>query len=244
MQADAYGRSLQRENLKIIVLGPGVAQPFDLSKRQQIADRLRERGYSLAKLGEELLEEAEAPLHLALRSELPRIDLLLVLNTGEAPLVELTTISTDLRARQITRVWWWREHAAGPPLYSKRRCDDVRQLAVQPRRVRKLRVGRVDARDGRSIQYEQSAVRRPPNESGTSTAELSPSQRSAASLENDGVFKWCFLFGRVYGRPALIDQFGQMRAENSLEFEKVRDHPFVNFVQGLLVVADAALAFD
>ena len=114
MQADAYGRSLQRENLKIIVLGPGVAQPFDLSKRQQIADRLRERGYSLAKLGEELLEEAEAPLHLALRSELPRIDLLLVLNTGEAPLVELTTISTDLRARQITRVWWWREHAAGP----------------------------------------------------------------------------------------------------------------------------------
>ena len=113
MQADHYSRSLQRETLKIIVLGPGEAQPSDLSKRHQIAERLRERGYLQTMLGEELLGGAEAPYHLALRSELPQIDLLLVLNTGEAPLVELTTISTDLRARHITRVWWWRRHAEG-----------------------------------------------------------------------------------------------------------------------------------
>lgn len=92
-----------------MVLGPGESQPRDLCKRRQIASRLRENGYSLAILGEDLLEGAEAPLHLALRSELPSIDLLLVLNTGAAPLVELTTISFDLRARQITRVWSKRE---------------------------------------------------------------------------------------------------------------------------------------
>ena len=76
--------------------------------------RLRDRGYSRVILGEELLGEPESPLHLALRSELPEIDLLLVLNTGPAPLVELTIISLDHRARQNTRVWWSREHAAGP----------------------------------------------------------------------------------------------------------------------------------
>ena len=113
MQADQYTRFLQRENLKIIVLGPGQAQPSDLSKRQQIAVRLRARGYTLTMLGEELLEDAEAPFHLALRSEIPRIDLLLVLNTGVAPLVELTTISLDYRARQITRVWSKRAYREG-----------------------------------------------------------------------------------------------------------------------------------
>ena len=110
MQADQYAKSLQRENLRVIVLGPGEAQPSDLSKRQQIASRLRDRGYSRAMLGEDFLEGAKAPLHLALRSELWRIDLLLVLNTGPAPLVELTTISPDYRARQITRVWTKREY--------------------------------------------------------------------------------------------------------------------------------------
>ena len=113
LEADQYAKSLQRESLRIIVLGPGEAQPPDLRKRKQIKCRLRGRGYSRAMLGEEFLEGTEAPLHLALRSELWKIDLLLVLNTGESPLVELTTISTDLRARQITRVWWRREHADG-----------------------------------------------------------------------------------------------------------------------------------
>ena len=64
-------------------------------------------------LGEDLLQESEAPLHLDLRSKLRDIDLLLVLNTGAAPLAELTTISSDLRARQITRVWWKREFKQG-----------------------------------------------------------------------------------------------------------------------------------
>ena len=84
-----------------------------MRKRRQIASCLREKGYTLAVLGEELLEEAEAPLHLALRSELPDIDLLLVLNSGPAPLTELTAISFGHRARQITRVWWKREFKEG-----------------------------------------------------------------------------------------------------------------------------------
>ena len=109
MQADLYARRLQRERLRIVVLGPGEAQPRDLSKCRQIASRLRENGYTRAVLGKDLLQETEAPLQLALRSELAHIDLLLVLNTGAAPLVELTTISSDLRARQITRVWSKRE---------------------------------------------------------------------------------------------------------------------------------------
>ena len=76
--------------------------------------RLRDCGYSLAMLGEELLGEPEAPLHLALQSELSEIDLLLVLNTGVVPLVELTAISSEYRARQITRVWSKREYTEGP----------------------------------------------------------------------------------------------------------------------------------
>ena len=113
LQANQYARYLQRESLRIVVLGPGEAQPRDLSKRRQITSRLRDHGYSLARLGEDLLEDTEAPLHLALLSELRKIDLLLVLNTGVAPIVELTTISFDHRARQITRVWSKREYAEG-----------------------------------------------------------------------------------------------------------------------------------
>ena len=113
MQADQYARHLQRESLRVVVLGPGEAQPRDLSKRRQIASRLRDRGYLLAMLGEDLLEDAEAPLHLALLSELREIDLLLVLNTGAAPIVELTAISSDYRARQITRGWSKREYTEG-----------------------------------------------------------------------------------------------------------------------------------
>lgn len=64
-------------------------------------------------LGEDFLGDSEAPLHLALRSELRKIDLLLVLNTGAAPLAELATISYDYRARQITKVWSKREYTEG-----------------------------------------------------------------------------------------------------------------------------------
>ena len=120
MQSDYFTEGLQRESLRIIVLGPGEAQPQDLRKRCQIKSRLLDNGYSRAKLGEDVLGEPEAPLHIALLSEMPHIDsemphidLLLVLNTGPAPLVELTTISFDYNARQKTRVWWKREYAEG-----------------------------------------------------------------------------------------------------------------------------------
>ena len=96
LKPEDHTKQLQRENLRIVVLGPGEAQRTDLSKRRQIVSRLQDRGYSLTILGEDLLDEPDAPLHLALRSELPKIDLLLVLNTGAAPLVELTAISSTI----------------------------------------------------------------------------------------------------------------------------------------------------
>ena len=114
MQADRFAGQLRREDLRVVVLGPGQSQPRDLRKREQIASSLHERGYSLAVLGEEILGEPEAPLHIALQRVLPEIDLLLVLNTGAAPLVELTAISSEYRARQITRVWSRREYTEGP----------------------------------------------------------------------------------------------------------------------------------
>ncbi len=49
------------------------------------------------------------PLHVALLNALSDIDLVLVLNTGVAPLTELASISFDFRAREITRVWSKRE---------------------------------------------------------------------------------------------------------------------------------------
>ena len=109
--ADEFARLLERERLRVVVLGPGEAQPQDLRKRRQIKCRQREHGYSLTALGEDILGDAEAPLPLALLAELPNIDLLLVLNTGPAPLVELTAIIRNYRARQITRVWSKREYA-------------------------------------------------------------------------------------------------------------------------------------
>ena len=113
MQADRYAGQLQRESLRVVILGPGKAQPRDLNKRNQIASRLRAHGYSLAVLGEEILGDPDLPLHIALQRMLPEIDLLLVLNTGAAPLVELTALSSDYRARQITRVWSKREYTEG-----------------------------------------------------------------------------------------------------------------------------------
>lgn len=106
-----YANLLRREALKIVVLGPGEAQPFDLKKRRQIKSRLIDQGYTQAELGEDVLGNPEMPLHLAFRNALSDIDLVLVLNTGAAPLTELTAISFDSRAREITRVWSKREFA-------------------------------------------------------------------------------------------------------------------------------------
>ena len=113
MNTDQYARLLRREGLRIVVLGPGEAQPCDLKKRRQIVSRLIDHGYALAKLGEDVLGNPEMPLHLALLNALSDIDLVLVLNTGAAPLAELTSISFDSRAREITRVWSKREFVRG-----------------------------------------------------------------------------------------------------------------------------------
>ena len=113
MNVNQYANLLRREALKIVVLGPGEAQPCDLNKRRQIVSRLIDRGYALAKSGEDVLGSPEMPLHLALSNALSDIDLVLVLNTGAAPLTELTSISLDARAREKTRVWSKREFVGG-----------------------------------------------------------------------------------------------------------------------------------
>lgn len=113
LNTSQYANLLRREDLRIVVLGPGKAQPCDLKKRRQIKSRLINRGYVQAKLGEDILGNTKIPLHLALRDVLSDIDLVLVLNTGVAPLVELTSISFDFRAREITRVWSKREFVRG-----------------------------------------------------------------------------------------------------------------------------------
>lgn len=83
MDTNQYANLLRREDLRIVVLGPGEAQPCDLKKRQQIACRLKDEGYVQAKLGEDILDDSDLPLHLALLNALSDIDLLLVLNTGQ-----------------------------------------------------------------------------------------------------------------------------------------------------------------
>ena len=106
MQAERWGRQLGRDNLRVVVLGPGESQKADFEKRKQITSRLRDHGYCLAELGEDFLGCPPEPLHIALLSALDTIDLLIVLNTGAASLAELSVISLDLAAREKTIVWW------------------------------------------------------------------------------------------------------------------------------------------
>lgn len=110
MTLDSYTDGLRRENLRVVVLGPGEAEPCEYRKRCQIAHRLRRHGYELTQLGEELLGEPSAPLAIALEHLIDHFDLLLVLNAGVAPLVELTSISKNYAARAKTRVWMKREY--------------------------------------------------------------------------------------------------------------------------------------
>lgn len=104
----------RRDSLRVVVLGPGDRQPRDLDKRRQVVSRLRSNGYLGTLLGEDFLGNPENALHMALRAALPDADLLLVLNTGPAPLVELTTISFNEEALHKTRVWSRREYTEGP----------------------------------------------------------------------------------------------------------------------------------
>ena len=103
---------LQKDELRIVLLGPGNAQPVDYQKRSSILEELKADGFARAKLGEETIGTTPYPLHMALLSHLPDIDLILVLNTGPGPLVELTALSLAPRARDITYVWWKRQHAS------------------------------------------------------------------------------------------------------------------------------------
>jgi len=95
-----------RSELRVVLLGPGEAQPAQHAKRCQIRDRLLVEGYDRAVLGEEIIgENSILPLSINLESKLAPDDLLLVLDAGPAPLVELTTIWRDLNLREITEVW-------------------------------------------------------------------------------------------------------------------------------------------
>lgn len=95
----------------MVLLGPGTTQERDYSKRCQIRDLLQQKGYNHAVLGEEALGPApDLPLNLALFTIVPQTDLILVLETGPAPLTEITTLMSIPRAREITRVWCLRDH--------------------------------------------------------------------------------------------------------------------------------------
>ena len=95
-----------KSECRVVLLGPGEAQPSHLQKRIEIRDRLRELGYDMAVLGEEILRDSRLPtLPLALLAELNSADLVLVLDTGVAPLAELATMMPNLHLREIIEVW-------------------------------------------------------------------------------------------------------------------------------------------
>ena len=71
---------------------------------------------TLACSGEDFIGLPDKPLHLALQEKMPDADLLLVLNTGPAPLAELVAISLlrSYEALRKTRVWSPRKYTEGP----------------------------------------------------------------------------------------------------------------------------------
>ena len=94
-----------KSKCRVVLLGPGDAQPSHLQKRIEIRDRLRVLGYELAVLGEEILGDPPLPLTIALLAELNPDDLVLVLDTGVAPLAELAAIMPNLSLRENTEEW-------------------------------------------------------------------------------------------------------------------------------------------
>lgn len=96
--------TLPREQLKILILGPGEDQPTEYTKRIAIRNQLRACGYTKVKLGEEILN-TNSPLPMALLAAVQDIDLILVLESGPAPLAEISILFPDYAARDITRVW-------------------------------------------------------------------------------------------------------------------------------------------
>lgn len=100
-----------RSELRIVLLGPGEAQVAQHRKRIDIRDRLLAEGYDRAVLGEQVIgPETVLPLSIELESNLESDDLILVLNAGPAPLVELTTIWQNQTLRENTEVWCPREY--------------------------------------------------------------------------------------------------------------------------------------
>lgn len=113
MQGPLQFPSLPRDQLRILLLGPGESQPRDLAKRQRILETLHQNGFDSAQLGEEKIgRDTPIPLQMAILAAVKDTDLILVLETGPAPLAELTALSLNFKAREITQVWWKREHAA------------------------------------------------------------------------------------------------------------------------------------
>ncbi len=106
-----------RRQLRVILLGPGEGEPGDfdhLRKRREIRGRLLDMGYSNTVLGEDILGDASSfPLHMALLDAINPDDLILVLEAGAAPLVELAVISPNLSLRDSTIVFCRREHVTG-----------------------------------------------------------------------------------------------------------------------------------
>ncbi len=104
--------SVPAAEIRILLLGPGERFPQEHAKRRAIRQALIDKGFAGARLGEEVINpDTQLPLHMELARLVLRgdFDLILVLDAGPAPLVELTTLSTTRSALGITEVWWKRE---------------------------------------------------------------------------------------------------------------------------------------
>ena len=95
-----------KAGFNIVLLGPGDDDRAVRDKRRDIRDELVALGFQSARLGEDVIgEDSPFPLHLALLPVIDSIDLILVLDAGPSPLAELSGLSTNDRAKQITQVW-------------------------------------------------------------------------------------------------------------------------------------------
>jgi len=102
---------LPKNQMRILLLGPGNRYPRDHKKRVSILKHLRKEGYVGAMLGEDLAKDrTDLPFQVRLISSLESLDLVLVLNSGTAPIVELSLLWPYSRAREIARVWCPRKY--------------------------------------------------------------------------------------------------------------------------------------
>lgn len=108
-----------RRDLRIVLLGPGEGERYEgfdtYQKRLEILELLQAHGYPQTVMGENIIPDGTTiPLPFALVGELKTDDLVLVLDTGAAPLAEITAILfARLDLRDSTHVFCPRDYLSG-----------------------------------------------------------------------------------------------------------------------------------